>query len=184
MAVSNGRLVRKKDLETKRINLIINGQPYDLEVGSGSHQVDPAHTLAHTLRETLGLIGTKVSCDMGACASCTVLMDGKAVLSCMILTVECQGKEITTIEGLRDPKTGRLDPLQQAFIDHTAFQCGFCTPGIIMSAKALLSENPSPTEEEIKEALSGHFCRCISHYQVIKAILGASEKVRGDRDGR
>ena len=105
-------------------------------------------------------------------------MDGKAVISCMTLTVECDGKEVTTIEGLRDPETGRLDPLQQAFIDHTAFQCGFCTPGMIMSAKALLLENPSPTEEEVKEALSGNFCRCISHYQVVKAVMAVSGKGR------
>jgi carbon-monoxide dehydrogenase small subunit len=105
-------------------------------------------------------------------------MDGKAVLSCMTLTVECEGKDITTIDGLGDLKTGKLDPLQQAFIDHTAFQCGFCTPGMIMSAKALLLGNPSPTEEEVKEGLSGNFCRCISHYHVVKAVLAASAKGR------
>jgi carbon-monoxide dehydrogenase small subunit len=105
-------------------------------------------------------------------------MDGKAVLSCMMLTIECDGKRITTIEGLSDPKTGKLDPLQQSFIDYTAFQCGFCTPGIIMSAKALLHEKPSPTEEEVKEGLSGNFCRCISHYQVVKAVMAASAKGR------
>jgi carbon-monoxide dehydrogenase small subunit len=96
----------------------------------------------------------------------------------MTLTVECDEKKVTTIEGLSDPKTGMVDPLQQAFIDHTAFQCGFCTPGMIMSAKALLNDNPSPTEEEVKEGLSGNFCRCISHYHVVKAVLAASEKVR------
>jgi carbon-monoxide dehydrogenase small subunit len=156
--------------------LTINGNQYDLRIGDKPDEVNPAHTLAHTLRETLGLKGTKVSCDNGACGSCTVLMDGKAVLSCMTLTVECGGKEITTIEGLGDPKTGILDPLQQSFIDHTAFQCGFCTPGTIMSAKALLNDNPQPTEEEVKEALSGNFCRCISHYQVVEAVMAASGK--------
>jgi carbon-monoxide dehydrogenase small subunit len=105
-------------------------------------------------------------------------MDAKAVLSCKLLTVECDGRNITTIEGLRDPKTRELDPLQQAFIDHTAFQCGFCTPGMIMTAKALLDENPAPSEDELKEALSGNFCRCISHYQVIKAIMSVVEKRR------
>jgi len=105
-------------------------------------------------------------------------MEGKAVLSCMLLTVECDGKSIVTIEGLRNPQTGELDILQQAFIDHTAFQCGFCTPGMIMSAKALLNENPSPTEEEVKMALSGNFCRCISHYQVIEAVMDAAKKGR------
>lgn len=166
------------DKTINRIILTINGQTFHLNVGCGADEVDAAHTLAHTLRETLGLTGTKIACDSGACGCCTVLIDGKAVLSCMTLTVECDGRRITTIEGLGDPKTGSLDPLQQAFVDHTAFQCGFCTPGTIMSAKALLSENPSPTIDEVKEALSGNFCRCIAHYQVIKAVMAASEKVR------
>ena len=154
----------------------MNGQPYELEVGNQPDEVDPSHTLAHTLREMLGLTGTKVGCDQGACGACTVLIEGKPVLSCMTLTVECDGKSITTIEGLEDPKTGKLDPLQQAFIDHTAFQCGFCTPGIIMSAKALLDENPSPTEQEVKEALSGNYCRCISHYYVLEAVMAAAKR--------
>jgi len=161
---------------TTTISLTVNGQAYELDVGRKPGQVDPAHTLLETLRETLGLTGTKLSCGEGACGACTVIMDGKAVNSCRVLTVECNGKTITTIEGLRDPKTGMLDPLQQAFIDHTAFQCGFCTPGIIMSSKALLKQNPHPTEEEVKEALSGNFCRCISHYHVIKAVMSAAEK--------
>jgi carbon-monoxide dehydrogenase small subunit len=163
--------------ETKRsVHFKVNGKHYDLQIGETVDEVNPAHTLAHTLRETLGLTGTKVSCDNGACGNCTVLMDGKAVLSCMTLTIECGGNEITTIEGLGDPKRGVLDPLQQSFIDHTAFQCGFCTPGIIMSSKALLNENPDPAEEEVKEALSGNFCRCISHYQVVEAVMAASGK--------
>jgi aerobic carbon-monoxide dehydrogenase small subunit len=166
---------RKKPSETHHISLSVNGHIYELDVGSGPGQIEPSHTLAYTLRETLGLTGTKISCDSGACGACTVLMDGKAVLSCMTLTIECDKKMITTIEGLKDPVTGMLDPLQQAFIDHTAFQCGFCTPGIIMSAKALLTQTPSPTEEEVKEALSGNFCRCISHYQVIDAVMALSK---------
>jgi len=165
-------------MEKETIRLTVNGKPHALKIGNKPNETDPSHTLAHTLRETLGLTGTKVSCDNGACGCCTVLMDNKAVLSCMTLTVECDGKMITTIEGLKDSKTEKLDPLQQAFIDHTAFQCGFCTPGIIMSAKALLHENPSPAEEDVKEALSGNFCRCISHYQVVKAVLAASREVR------
>jgi carbon-monoxide dehydrogenase small subunit len=174
---------KKKNVGTRAagaevINLTVNGQLYALEIGKRPDQVDPGHTLAHTLRETLGLTGTKVSCDHGACGCCTILMDGKAVLSCMTLTVECNGKNVTTIEGLEDPKTGKLDPIQQAFIDETAFQCGFCTPGIIMSAKALLLENPAPTEEQIKEGLSGNFCRCISNYQVVKALLAVSTEGR------
>jgi carbon-monoxide dehydrogenase small subunit len=166
----------KKSKKQKKVTLTVNGRPYDLEIGDGPGQVKPWDTLAHTLRETLGLTGTKVSCDHGACGACTVLLDGQAVLSCMTLAVECDGLGVTTIEGLGDPKTGKLDPLQQAFIDHTAFQCGFCTPGILMSAKALLQENPSPIEGEVKEALSGNFCRCISHYQVVKAVMAASGK--------
>jgi len=178
MTVKTAKTIRKKSPRRNRFRLTVNGKPIELEVGMGPHQVDPAHTLAHTLRETLGLTGTKVSCDHGACGCCTVLMDSKAVLSCMTLTVECDGKHITTIEGLGDPKTGKMDPLQQAFIDYTAFQCGFCTPGTIMSAKALLHENPFPTEEEVKESLSGNFCRCISHYHVVKAVMAASKEGR------
>lgn len=178
MAVRTKKHTHRKNGGAGRISLTVNGQPYEMEVGTAPHQIDPADTLAYTLRETLGLTGTKISCDHGACGSCTVLMDGKAVLSCMTLTVECDGKHITTVEGLSDPETGELDPLQQAFVDHTAFQCGFCTPGMIMSAKALLGENPSPTEEEVKEGLSGNFCRCISNYHVIRAVLAASGKGR------
>jgi aerobic carbon-monoxide dehydrogenase small subunit len=161
-----------------QVNLTVNGQEYQLEIGKGIGKVEPSHTLAFTLRETLGLTGTKVSCDSGACGACTVIMEGKAVLSCTLLTIECGDKKITTIEGLKDPRTGALDGLQQSFIDHTAFQCGFCTPGMIMSAKALLNDKPSPTEDEVKEALSGNFCRCISHYQVIDAVMAVSRKTR------
>jgi carbon-monoxide dehydrogenase small subunit len=159
-----------KKTRQRKITLNVNGKLHDLEVGDKPHQIRPSHTLAHTLRETLGLTGTKISCDEGVCGACTVLMDGKAVLSCMLLTVECHGKSILTIEGLRNPETGDLDPLQKSFIEHTAFQCGFCTPGMIMSAKALLLNHPHPTEEQIREGLSGNFCRCISHYHVLEAI--------------
>jgi carbon-monoxide dehydrogenase small subunit len=168
----------RKPAAVSSINLTVNGRVYTLDLGNRPDQVDPAHTLAHTLRETLGLTGTKLSCDNGACGCCTVLMDDKAVPSCLVLTIECDGKAITTIEGLGDSKAGTFDPIQQKFMDYTAFQCGFCTPGIIMGAKALLNENPSPTEKEVKEALSGHFCRCISHYQVVQAVLAASGKAR------
>ncbi len=178
MAAKRQEEVRKKAQQIRHLNLTVNGQVHDLKIGTDPDQVDPAHTLAYTLRETLGLTGTKVSCDHGACGCCTVLMDGKAVLSCMTLTVECDGKQITTIEGLGDPKTGKMDPLQRAFIDYTAFQCGFCTPGIIMAVKAFLNENPTPNEEDVKEALSGNFCRCISHYHVVKAVMAASKEVR------
>jgi carbon-monoxide dehydrogenase small subunit len=156
------------------VTLNVNGREHRLEIGKGVGRVAPTDTLSFTLRETLGLTGTKLSCDKGACGGCTVIMAGKAVLSCMLLTVECGEAELTTIEGLRDPETGALDPLQQSFIDHTAFQCGFCTPGMIMSAKALLDENPSPTEDEARNALSGNFCRCIAHYQIVDAVMAVS----------
>ena len=176
MAVKKRNQEREPVFKAQVVNFTVNGKIHILEVGTRPGDIEPFHTLSHTLRETLGLTGTKISCDNGACGACTVLIDGRAMLSCMTLTIECDGKKVTTIEGLGDPKTGMVDTLQQSFIDHTAFQCGFCTPGMIMSAKALLSENPSPTEEEVKEGLSGNFCRCISHYHVVKAVLAASEK--------
>ncbi len=163
---------------TKSIRLIVNGQEHDFDIGDRPGQISPSDNLTFTLRETLGLTGTKLSCGEGACGACTVIMDGKAVPSCRILTIECDGKHVTTIEGLRDRKTGALDPLQQAFIDYTAFQCGFCTPGMILTSRACLNENPHPSEEEVKEALSGNFCRCVSHYQVLKAVMSVVEKGR------
>jgi aerobic-type carbon monoxide dehydrogenase small subunit (CoxS/CutS family) len=166
----------RKEKQRRKIRLTVNGDSYELETGTHAYQVAPWDTVAHTLRETLGLTGTKVGCDHGACGSCTILMDGKPILSCMTLTVECDGKSIITIEGLGVPQAGKLDPLQQAFINHTAFQCGFCTPGMIMAARALLDEKPSPDESQVKESLSGHFCRCISHYHVVRAVLEAAKK--------
>ena len=161
------------------IRLTVNGEMRELQFGERPGQIPPAQTLAETLRRTLELTGTKVGCDRGACASCTVLLDGEPVLSCMTLTVECDGRHVTTIEGLPDPLTGELDPIQQAFIDHTAFQCGFCTPGMIVATKSLLARNPAPPdEEEIKAALAGHYCRCISHYHVVEAVADAAGKVR------
>ena len=162
---------------TNHIRLTVNGEIHELMIGK---DVQPSDTLAFTLRETLGYTGTKIECDHGACGACTVIMDGKAILSCMTLTVECDGRNVTTIEGLEDPITGKLHPIQQAFIDNTAFQCGFCTPGIIISTKALLDENPSPTEQEIKDALAGNYCRCISHYHVLEAVKQVINKKGGD----
>lgn len=174
----NNMSKKGKKTDDQKISLSVNGRAIELAVGSRPGEVEPFHTLSHTLRDTLGLTGTKISCDEGACGCCTVIMNGKAVLSCKILTVECEGKSIETIEGLKNPETGELDPLQQAFIDHTAFQCGFCTPGIIMTAKALLNDNPHPSVDEVKEALSGNFCRCVSHYQAINAVMTVAEKGR------
>lgn len=162
--------------EKKSIILIVNEVSHTLEVGDRSFQVASSHTLAHTLRETLNLTGTKVGCDQGACGSCTVLMDGIPILSCMTLTIECDGCKITTIEGLADKQTGKLDPVQQAFVDHTAFQCGFCTPGMIMASKSLLDRNPTADRDAVQKALSGHYCRCISHYQVVDAVMDAAKK--------
>lgn len=163
------------------ITLTVNGATYELPVGEAYGSVHPSDTLLHTLRETLGLKGTKEGCDHGGCGACTVIMDGKPIMSCTTLTVECDGNSILTIEGLEDRKTGQLHPLQQAFIDETAFQCGFCTPGILMSAKAMLDDNPSPNEDEIKQSLSGHYCRCISHYKVIEAVTNVVRK--GGKNG-
>ncbi|HUT71014.1 MAG TPA: (2Fe-2S)-binding protein [Desulfatiglandales bacterium] len=163
--------------DKKSISLVVNGTPYELLTGK---DVLPSDTLAQTLRDTLGYLGTKIACDHGSCGACTVILNGQAVLSCTTLTVECDGMSVTTIEGLEDPKTGQLHPLQQEFIDHTAFQCGFCTPGIIMTTKALLDKNRNPTEDEIKQALAGNYCRCISHYEVLEAVTAA---VKGEKHG-
>lgn len=164
------------EAETRRVGFTVNGQFHQFHIGKGTGDIPPSQTLLKTLRDTLGLTGTKLSCDDGACGCCTVIMDGKAVLSCRLLTVACDGKTITTIEGLRDPTTGELHPLQQAFIDHQAFQCGFCTPGMIMTAKAFLDHTPHPTKDAVQEALSGNFCRCISHYQVVRAVMSVANE--------
>jgi aerobic-type carbon monoxide dehydrogenase small subunit (CoxS/CutS family) len=163
------------------ILLTVNGVPHELDIGNKAHQVAPWDTLTHTLRTTLGLLGTKVGCNRGSCASCTVLMDGVPILACLTLTIECHGRHITTIEGLADARTGELDPLQQSFVDHTAFQCGFCTPGMIMAAKALLDDQSTVDETAVKEALAGHYCRCISHYHVIDAVLDTARTRRSTR---
>lgn len=156
-------------MNLKEITFTLNGVERTLSIGDAYGQLKPKETLIETLRERFGLTGAKLSCGEGACGCCTVLVDDVAVTSCTMLTVEADGKKITTIEGLGDEKGG-LDPLQQAFIDYYAFQCGYCTPGIIMAAKALLIKNPHPTRTEIGEALSGNFCRCISQYHVFDAI--------------
>ncbi len=131
--------------------------------------VEPKTTLLQALRENLGLTGTKQGCNAGDCGACTVLIDNHPVVSCLTLAIEAQGKEILTIEGL--DQQGRLHPLQQAFIDHYAVQCGFCTPGMILSAKALLDRNSHPTEEEVREAISGNLCRCTGYVKIVEAIL-------------
>jgi carbon-monoxide dehydrogenase small subunit len=137
--------------------------------------VEPWWTLSYVLREELNLIGTKEGCLGGHCGACTVLIDGKTVMSCLYLAMKAQGKEILTIEGLKRDD-GSLHPLQEAFIEHFAVQCGYCTPGIIMTAKALLDENPNPTEEEVRERLNGNVCRCTGYTKVVEAILSVAEK--------
>lgn len=160
------------------ITLTVNRRTYDLPVGSGRGDMPPSETLAHTLRDRLHLMGLKLGCEQGACGCCTVIMDGKAVTSCMVLTMDCDGSDITTIEGLADAETGDLNGLQQAFADNCGFQCGFCTSGIIMTAQALLHKNPEPTEAEVREALAGNYCRCGTHYTAVESIMAYVEKGR------
>lgn len=148
------------------INITVNGQDYTLQVPS-------RRTLLDMLRENLSLTGTKKVCDMGHCGACTVLRDGEAVLSCLTLAASCDGAHITTIEGLAG-SGGQLTPVQQAFINCDALQCGFCTPGQIMSATALLEQNPHPTEEEVRQYMSGNLCRCAAYKGIIEAVLAAS----------
>lgn len=160
-----------KTKSVKVITLKVNGRSYDFNVGEGRDEMPESETLVHTLRERLGLTGVKLGCDQGACGACTVIMNGEAVISCMKLTMQCDGAEIVTIEGLADAATGELSGLQQSFIDNCGYQCGFCTPGIIMTAQALLDKNPEPTEEEVREALAGNYCRCGTHYTAVDSIM-------------
>jgi aerobic carbon-monoxide dehydrogenase small subunit len=165
----------------QRIAMCINGERREFEVG---RDLFPAATLSAFLRERLGYTGLKISCDEGACGSCTILMDGKAVMSCMLLAVEADGHDLLTIEGLPYD-----DPVIEAFAEQcepghgTALQCGYCTPGFVMAARALLNENPSPTLEEVKEALSGNLCRCGCYAGIAKAVGHAAEKIAA-RGGR
>jgi len=148
------------------IKFTINGKVIDT-------QVPPHWTLLRLLREKLGLTGTKEGCGNGECGACTVLLDGMPVNACLILAPKVEGRGVMTVEGLGSRES--LHPLQKSFIDHGAIQCGFCTPGILMSSKALLEKNPHPTREEIKEAISGHLCRCTGYHQIIEAIEALKE---------
>ncbi len=148
------------------VSLNVNGQSYDLALA-------PHRTLLDVLREDVGLTGTKRGCDDGDCGACTVLVDGAPITSCMMLAVDAQGKAITTIEGLA--ANGKLHPLQRAFIDHGALQCGFCTPGMILMAKYLLDENPHPTDEQIREGLAGNLCRCTGYLQILEAVAACRD---------
>ena len=153
----------------QEIELRVNGQTYEIEV-------QPWRTLLEVLRDELHLTGTKQSCGEGHCGACTVILDGRAVNACLMLALEGRGKEILTIEGLS--QDGRLHPLQEAFVTHGGVQCGFCTSGMIMAAKAFLDETPNPSEEEIKKAISGHLCRCTGYVQIAESIKAAAEAMR------
>lgn len=147
------------------ITLEINGERHEVAV-------EPSSTLLHVLREKIELLGTKKACDAGGCGCCTILLDGRAVYSCMVFALAAQDKKITTIEGLR--KNGKLDPLQEAFIQAGAVQCGYCTCGMIMAAKGFLSSARSPSDQEIRQAISGNLCRCTGYHKIIDAIRMAS----------
>jgi len=150
-----------------------------IEVNGETHQllVKPSATLLDIIREDLGLTGAKEGCGEGECGACTVLMDGLAVNACLILAVEADGKQITTIEGLANGS--ELHPIQQAFVDIGGMQCGFCTPGMILSTKALLDKNQNPTDDEIKKGLEGNFCRCTGYTKIIESVRVAAQKMRG-----
>jgi len=155
-----------------------------LRVNGAAHQVlvAPERTLLEVLREDLGLTGAKEGCGVGACGTCTVLLDGSPVRSCLTLACEAEGCEVLTIEGLADTWPGRaegeLHPIQEAFVAHHGIQCGFCTPGMILSAKALLDEVPEPTEAEVREALSGQVCRCTGYTKIVESVLAAGRALR------
>ncbi len=153
------------------ILLHVNGMDYEVKTTG-------TETLAYVLREELGLTGTKIMCNEGECGACTVLIDGKPILSCMMLAMDAQGKQVLTIEGLADARSGRLHPIQEAFVERSGMQCGVCTPGMILSAKALLDENPKPTEDDVRVALSGNLCRCGNYRRITECVLNAAEKLR------
>jgi carbon-monoxide dehydrogenase small subunit len=148
------------------VQLRVNGLAYDVEV-------EPTRTLLQVIREDLGLTGTKSGCERGECGACTVLVDGLAVNSCLLPVIEAEGKQILTIEGL--VRDGQLHPLQEKFIELGAIQCGFCTPGMILTSKALLDRNPHPTEDEVRREIAGNFCRCTGYDKIVEAILAAAK---------
>ena len=152
----------------QELSCIVNGKNIKI-------MIDPSHSLADVIRYDLGLTGTKKGCEEGECGACTVLVNGLPVDSCIVPAMKAQGKEILTIEGLA--QNGELDPIQEAFIEAGAIQCGFCTPGVVMSAKALLMQKENPTKDEVKDELSGHFCRCTGYLQFFDAVKLAAEKI-------
>jgi carbon-monoxide dehydrogenase small subunit len=169
LCFSGGFLVTSKTVQTmqRRISLTINGQPY-------ADEVEPRLLLIHYLREVVGLTGPHIGCETSTCGACTVMLDGKAIKSCTLFTVQADGRQVLTIEGLAT--NGKLDPLQEAFWNEHGLQCGFCTPGMILTAKQLLADNPSPTEEEIRKGLEGNVCRCTGYQHIVNAVKAAAEK--------
>lgn len=159
-------LTDKDNVKRFLIDLIINGDTRSVMVKANT-------LLVNVLRDQLDLTGTKKGCELGDCGSCTVLLDGKPVDSCLVLAVEADGREITTIEGVA--QNGKLDALQESFVNHAATQCGYCTPGMILSAKALLTRNAHPTEREVREAIAGNLCRCTGYVHIVEAVLAASQ---------
>jgi carbon-monoxide dehydrogenase small subunit len=152
------------------VKVAINGEKHEAEV-------EPRLLLVHMIRENLRLTGTHIGCDTSHCGACTVLLDGRPVSSCLVLAPLAEGREILTVEGL-EAEDGTLHPVQQAFVDHTAFQCAYCTPGFVLSVKAMLDENPCPSEHEIREYLAGNLCRCGSYVKILAAALDARERLR------
>jgi aerobic carbon-monoxide dehydrogenase small subunit len=159
-------------MENKKIKFVLNGEPHELSI-------PPWRTLLEMIREDLKLTGTKEGCGQGECGSCTVIMGGKTVNSCLVPAMEADGQEITTIEGLK--KGDELHPVQEAFVEHAGMQCGFCTPGMIMSAKYLLDQNPDPTLDEIQEGIAGNFCRCTGYTKIFESIEAAAKSMRGGK---
>ncbi|HXG33751.1 MAG TPA: (2Fe-2S)-binding protein [Bryobacteraceae bacterium] len=155
---------------TRTISLTINGKPY-------SHQVEPRLLLIHYLRDVVGLTGPHIGCETSICGACTVMVDGKAVKACTMFAVQADGRDILTIEGLATD--GRYDPVQEAFWNEHALQCGFCTPGMILAVKQLLERNPRPTEEEIRHGLEGNLCRCTGYQHIVNAVKAAAARMGG-----
>lgn len=160
-------------MRKKKIKLKVNGTTHEL-------YVEPKELLLNVIREKLGITGTKYGCGIGECGACTVLLNGQPVLACLILAIVAEGKEIVTIEGISDGKT--LHPVQQAFLEHAAIQCGFCTPAMVMMGKSLLDENPDAGEKEIKEYIRGNICRCTGYVNIIKAIKSLSKSAEEERE--
>jgi carbon-monoxide dehydrogenase small subunit len=155
-------------MKKQLITLNINGEDMDLRIA-------PNDVLVDVLRKEARLTGTKKGCGQGDCGACTIIVDGKAVLSCLSLAIAQQGKKITTIEGIADQKTGEMNPIQKSFLNHGAVQCGYCTPGMVMSSYALVAHNPNPTRQEVRRALSGNLCRCTGYVKIVEAIASAAK---------